>query len=325
MRVDPLFLAVAGHAQAVDHARLVLGADDSHLGLVDPRGHDGTQQLDLLVADGGGVHRRRRLHHREGEDLHDMVLDDVAQCPGTLVERPPVLDAQGLGDGDVHMADVATVPDRLEDGVGEAEREHVLHGLFAHVMVDPVDLVLVEAGVKRLVEGHGRLEVSAEGLLDHEAGEAAPRPGLVQAMATEPQGDLPEERRDGGEVVDPVAGRSAACTLGRVELGERLGHLREGGVVVVVARHVAEPPHELGPDGLCVGHGLDAVVPEFVVGPCGPGDADQTEAVGERSLTCQGGKSGQELSRREVAGGAEHDEGDGRDLALGALGGHEDS
>jgi hypothetical protein len=53
-------------------------------------------------------------------------------------------DAHGLGDRDLHVVDELAVPDRLEDAVREPQREHVLHGLLAEVVVDPEDLALVE-------------------------------------------------------------------------------------------------------------------------------------------------------------------------------------
>ena len=54
----------------------------------------------------------------------------------------PIADV--LGRGDLDVVDVVAVPDRLEQPVGEAEREHVLDGLLAQVVVDAEDLVLVE-------------------------------------------------------------------------------------------------------------------------------------------------------------------------------------
>jgi hypothetical protein len=42
------------------------------------------------------------------------------------------------------VVDVVAVPERLEDGVGEAEDQQVLHRLLAQVVVDAVDLLLVE-------------------------------------------------------------------------------------------------------------------------------------------------------------------------------------
>ena len=51
--------------------------------------------------------------------------------------------ADGFGHRDLHVVDVAAVPDRLEDSVGEAERHDVLHGLFAEIVIDAVDLLFV--------------------------------------------------------------------------------------------------------------------------------------------------------------------------------------
>ena len=45
-----------------------------------------------------------------------------------------------LGHRDLHVVDVAAVPDRLEDPVAEPEDEQVLDGLLAQVVVDAEDL-----------------------------------------------------------------------------------------------------------------------------------------------------------------------------------------
>ena len=47
-------------------------------------------------------------------------------APALLVEGAAALDAEVLGHGDLHLADVAGVPDRLQQGVGEAQVEDVL-------------------------------------------------------------------------------------------------------------------------------------------------------------------------------------------------------
>ena len=75
--------------------------------------------------------------------------DHVAQGPGLLVVRPAVLHAQRLGGGDLHVVHVAPVPDGLEDAVGEAEHDDVLHRLLGQVVVDAVHLALVEDRVAR--------------------------------------------------------------------------------------------------------------------------------------------------------------------------------
>ena len=80
--------------------------------------------------------RRQQLEH--------VVLEDVAARAGLLVEGAAALDAEVLGHGDLHVVDVAPVPERLEDAVAEAEDEQVADGLLAQVVVDAVDLRLVE-------------------------------------------------------------------------------------------------------------------------------------------------------------------------------------
>ncbi len=49
-----------------------------------------------------------------------------------------------LGHGDLHVVDVLRVPQRLEDAVGEAQHQQVLHRLLAEVVVDAVGLALGE-------------------------------------------------------------------------------------------------------------------------------------------------------------------------------------
>ena len=87
-----------------------------------------------------------------------------------------MLDAVLFGDGHLHVVDVAAVPDRLEDAVGEPERQDVLDGLLPEVVIDAVDLRLAQAGGRQLgVERARALEVVAERLLDDRRG-ASPRP-----------------------------------------------------------------------------------------------------------------------------------------------------
>ena len=73
-----------------------------------------------------------------------MVLDHVAQRAARLVVTRAALDAERLGGGDLDVVDVAAVPDRLEDGVGETQDHDVLRRFLAEEMVDAVRARLVE-------------------------------------------------------------------------------------------------------------------------------------------------------------------------------------
>jgi hypothetical protein len=68
---------------------------------------------------------------------------------------------------------VVAVPERLEDAVGEAQRQDVLDRLLAQVVVDPVDLLLLEHAGDQRVQAAGGVEVVAERLLDDDARPAA--------------------------------------------------------------------------------------------------------------------------------------------------------
>ena len=84
---------------------------------------------------------------------------------------------------------MVSIPDGLEEDVGESEDEQVLHRLLAEKMIDPEDLVLVEVAVEDLVELDGAGEIASERFLDNEA-----------AIGGEPdsgkaRGDVVEQRR----------------------------------------------------------------------------------------------------------------------------------
>ena len=85
-----------------------------------------------------------------------MILHHVPHHTGLVVVSSPVADADLLRHGDLDVVHVVTVPDRLEDGVGETENEDVLDRLLTEVVVDAVNLALVERVMHDLVQGLGR-------------------------------------------------------------------------------------------------------------------------------------------------------------------------
>ena len=109
-----------------------MAADD----VFKPEGANGAHELAFSIANrlvlfaGGGV------DGEVGEDLEEVVLDDVKQGSDLVVKLAAVFDAEVLSHGDLNGADVIAVPDGLEHGVGEAGVEDVLDRLFAEEMVD---------------------------------------------------------------------------------------------------------------------------------------------------------------------------------------------
>ena len=171
---------------------------------------DRAEDLDLLVAQRVGVEGRGRLHRHQAEQLQQVVLEEVARRAGLLVERAAALDPDRLGHRDLHVVDVAPVPDGLEDPVREPEDQEVPDGLLAQVVVDAVDLPLPEDLADLAVEPDGRVEVAPERLLDDDPSPAALVALVVQAGAAQLGDDLGERRRLRREVEQPVAARPAA-------------------------------------------------------------------------------------------------------------------
>ena len=131
-----------------------------------------------------GVEGSGRLHRQQRQHLQDVVLDDVPQGPGLLVEGAAPLDADRLGDRDLDVVDGVAVPDPLEDGVAEAEDEDVLHRLLAEVVVDAEDLRLVEDVMQGALQLARGVQVTAERLLDDQPralDQSLARSGLAMA------------------------------------------------------------------------------------------------------------------------------------------------
>ena len=215
-----------------------------------------------------------------------MVLDDVAQRAGLVVEVAAALDADRLGHRDLDGVDVAPVPDRLEEAVAEAEDGEVLDRLLAEVVIDPIDLVLVEDGGDLAVEGLGAGQIGSERLLDDDARPAALRPAAAtvarhrQAGPIELVDDLGVQARRDGQVEEPIPRRPAVA----VDPVEPPRQLHEGGRVVEVPAVVLDPARERLPDrrlGRLVTAVLvdpfEQVLAELRVGQISPREADHGE------------------------------------------------
>src|SRR5437763_16583121 len=99
-----------------------------------------------------------------------MVLHHVPDRSGLLVEASAALHAEALSHGDLHAGDVAAVPDRLQEGVGKAEEEQVLHRLLPQVTIDTEKARIWTDNVQRAVKHMQRSQVVTKCLLDNHAG-----------------------------------------------------------------------------------------------------------------------------------------------------------
>ena len=268
---------------------------------------DGAEHLDLLVADEIGLEAGGRFHGRQREELQEVVLEHVAQHAHAVVIGAAMADGHLFGGGDLHVIDEIAVPHRLEDAVGEAEHQHILHGLLAQVVVDAIDLVFGEDLVDGGVQLPGRLQAGAEGLFDDDAAGAVVLDG--QAGGAEMgDGRLVVLRRR-GQVIDP-RGVAAAFPLAQSPA--------QGGKVFPlgnVARHVIDRRRQRLPGrGVecfadIVGGRAAKILPPRVVAERGAGEADDPRAFGQPPLAEDFVQGGHQLAAGQVAGSAENNDG----------------
>ena len=98
-----------------------------------------------------------------------MILYHVADSAGFFVIFGARTNAQALRNDNLYVVNVFLIPERLEDTIGEAEREKVLYRLFSHIMIDTVRLTFMENASDFAVELLGRGQVAPKGLFDHNA------------------------------------------------------------------------------------------------------------------------------------------------------------
>lgn len=93
-----------------------------------------------------------------------MVLDHVPKSAGLVIVMAAGLHPCLFGHGDLHVVNVAPVPDRLEKRVGKAEGENVLNRLLSEIMINAKDLAFVKEPGEKAVQFLGRVKIAAKGL-----------------------------------------------------------------------------------------------------------------------------------------------------------------
>ena len=169
LRVHIGLRAISGHVYTINQAGSVLSAHRVGENLLRFHRANGFEYFHFLVANTVTGDRGWGLHGDQREDRKNVVLDHVAGDSGLIVIPSSEFNAELLADGDLHVVDVASVPDRLKNTVSETEDHDVLNRFFSEIMVDAVDLGFFDALAERGIEGSCACEVVAEGFLDNDA------------------------------------------------------------------------------------------------------------------------------------------------------------
>ena len=196
-------------------------------------GPDRVKNVDFLVANLVGVERHHRLHRHQAEQLQQVVLHHVAQRARAIVITAAMFHAHFFGHRDGHVVHIAPVPNRLEQRVGEPERQDVLHGFLAQVMIDPENLSFVKGTGESAVQRHCERKVVPDGLFDDQS---RPFPVRRQAGIVQEGGNLAEQEGRGSHVENALGFGSPL----RFQLLAQAVEFRVGRVALEIPLQVAD-------------------------------------------------------------------------------------
>src|ERR1700716_4735315 len=94
-----------------------------------------------------------------------MVLNHVPKRPCSFLITSPVLSPELFARRDLHVVDIARVPQMLENGVSETQNHDVLCGFFSEIVIHPERVRFGETVPDRRVQCFGALSIDSEWLL----------------------------------------------------------------------------------------------------------------------------------------------------------------
>ena len=114
-----------------------------------------------------------------------MALNHVANSARLVIERGALANANGFRGGNLHMIDVAMIPHRLKQRIGETKHQQILHNFFSKVVINSVNRVLFKHASKRAVQTARAFVVKTKRLLNNNA-----LPGFVVGRNAAPTAPL---------------------------------------------------------------------------------------------------------------------------------------
>ena len=191
--------------------------------------------LDLFVANVLRVQARRFLHREERQDLQQVVLHNVANDAVVIEITTATFGAKVFTKVDLHVADVVSVPKRLEHDVRKAHDGEVLDQLLPEVVIDAIRLLLAQV----LRERRGQLararQVSPERFLYDDSRDSS----LALTLARRVLRHRYKDARRNAQVKHALYAAHRAFIFAHQRV-QRLEVLR----LIVLTRHVHAPREE---------------------------------------------------------------------------------
>jgi hypothetical protein len=99
-----------------------------------------------------------------------VVLDDVADRSRRIAEVAAARVAEIYRHSDLHALDIFAVPERLQEGVGEAEDDHIVYRALPQVMIDSENRGFIELPEENLIQMSRGLQIVTERFFNDDAG-----------------------------------------------------------------------------------------------------------------------------------------------------------
>src|SRR5580693_4329812 len=135
---------------------------------------------------------------------------------------------------------MVAIPDRLEQAVGEAQHQNVLHRLLAQIMVDAKNLILAEDPEQLAIELPRRSEIGTERLFDDDA-----PPGAVIFTRQPRLAEMAADRRETGRRRRQIEQAVAVGLALALDAGELAADFFVSLRIVRVALHIGDAGEKL--------------------------------------------------------------------------------
>src|SRR5260370_8722577 len=102
-------------------------------------------------------------------------MNHVTYRPGLFIVITAPLDSDRFGICDLNVIDILPIPERFPNAVGKTKYQQILHGLFAEIVIDTINLIFFEDQSEFRIEFQSALQIMSERLLNYD-----PRPAFLR-------------------------------------------------------------------------------------------------------------------------------------------------
>ena len=224
-----------------------------------------------------------------------MVLHHVAQRADVVIEIDAVANTEVFGDCNLHMINIAAAPQRLKQGIAEAQCQEILDGFLAEVVINSENLVFGETLADLVINRPRRFVIAADRLLEHNS-----HLSIDQAIRFQTRGDRAKQAGRRCEVDDPDT--AAAVIEQRIEIAPTAMFERIGAdIFEAIPEHLPLGSQELAIFQVRLQRFFDV---RYVFRPAhlAATDRDYSAVLAELSVAVAMVQGRQQLAHRKIAG-----------------------